>query len=86
MVAVTFFQVPAHAGVMDPFSGLSGEIRISGGTAHIPVMKEAAKQIMRANPEISISIAGGGSGVGMNPAGPGRFSGKKHWTKEILPD
>lgn len=34
------------------------EIWISGGTAHIPVMKEAAKQIMSANPEISISIAG----------------------------
>ena len=86
MAACPFFLISAQAGAMDPFSGLSGEIRISGGTAHIPVMKEAAKQIMRANPEISISIAGGGSGVGMNPAGPGRFSGKKHWTKEILPD
>ncbi|EMS81392.1 phosphate ABC transporter substrate-binding protein [Desulfotignum phosphitoxidans] len=71
MVAVTFFQVPAQAGAIDPFSGLSGEIRISGGTAHIPVMKEAAKQIMRANPEISISIAGGGSGVGIKQVGEG---------------
>lgn len=71
MVAVTFFQVPAQAGAIDPFIGLKGEIRISGGTAHIPVMKEAAKQIMRANPEISISIAGGGSGVGIKQVGEG---------------
>lgn len=71
MAACPFFLISAHAGAMDPFSGLSGDIRISGGTAHIPVMKEAAKQIMRANPEISISIAGGGSGVGIKQVGEG---------------
>jgi phosphate transport system substrate-binding protein len=71
MAACPFFLISAQAGAMDPFSGLSGEIRISGGTAHIPVMKEAAKQIMTANPDISISIAGGGSGVGIKQVGEG---------------
>lgn len=65
------FLGTAQAGAVDSFSGLSGEIRISGGTAHIPVMKEAAKQIMTANPDISISIAGGGSGVGIKQVGEG---------------
>jgi phosphate transport system substrate-binding protein len=71
MAACPFLLVSAHAGAIDSFNGLSGEIRISGGTAHIPVMKEAAKQIMTANPDISISIAGGGSGVGIKQVGEG---------------
>lgn len=71
MAAVTLFHMPAQAGALDLFNGLKGEIRISGGTAHIPVMKEAAKQIMRSNPDISISIAGGGSGVGIKQVGEG---------------
>jgi phosphate transport system substrate-binding protein len=71
MAVSPFFLVSAQAGAIDSFSGLSGEIRISGGTAHIPVMKEAAKQIMSANPDISISIAGGGSGVGIKQVGEG---------------
>lgn len=71
IAVVALFQVPALAGALDQFNGLKGEIRISGGTAHIPVMKEAAKQIMTANPDISISIAGGGSGVGIKQVGEG---------------
>jgi phosphate transport system substrate-binding protein len=34
---------------LEPFEGKSGTIKISGGTAHIPVMKEAAKRIMTFN-------------------------------------
>ena len=49
----------------------TGAIKISGGTAHIPVMKEAARRIMTANPGIQISIAGGGSGVGIMQVGEG---------------
>ena len=71
LAGLAFFLVSAQAGAIDQFSGLTGEIRISGGTAHIPVMKEAAKQIMSANPDISISIAGGGSGVGIKQVGEG---------------
>lgn len=59
------------AAPLDVFKGEKGEIRVSGGTAHIPVMKEAAKKIMTANPDIRISIAGGGSGVGIKQVGEG---------------
>ncbi|MFP7756273.1 phosphate ABC transporter substrate-binding protein [Thermodesulfobacteriota bacterium B35] len=54
-----------------PFTGLKGSLRIAGGTAHIPVMKEAARRIMSFNPDIRISIAGGGSGLGIRQAGEG---------------
>jgi phosphate transport system substrate-binding protein len=61
----------AFAGTLDVFKHEKGEIRIAGGTAHIPVMKEAAKQIAEINPNIQISIAGGGSGVGIKQVGEG---------------
>jgi phosphate transport system substrate-binding protein len=56
---------------LDMFKDEKGTIRIAGGTAHIPVMKEAAKQIMTINPAMQISIAGGGSGVGIKQVGEG---------------
>ncbi len=59
------------AGSFDTFKGQKGTIKISGGTAHIPVMKEAARLIMTANPAIQITIAGGGSGVGIKQVGEG---------------
>lgn len=61
----------AAAGDLDGFKGLKGEIKIAGGTAHIPVMKEAARRVMSFNPDLQISIAGGGSGVGIKQAGEG---------------
>jgi len=61
----------ARAEGLDAFKGEKGDLRISGGTAHIPVMKEAAKNIMTANSNIHISIAAGGSGVGIKQAGEG---------------
>ena len=61
----------AQAGPLDAFKGLSGALDIAGGTAHIPVMKGAAKNIMAAYPDIRITVAGGGSGVGVQKAGEG---------------
>ena len=60
-----------QAGALDAFKGEKGTIKISGGTAHIPVMKEAAKRIMTFNSDIQMSIAGGGSGVGIKQVGEG---------------
>ncbi len=78
---------PGHANDLDRFKGVSGELRIAGGTAHIPVVKEAAKQIMTLNPDIRITIAGGGSGVGIKQVGEGLIdignSGRKPSDKEI---
>lgn len=59
------------AAPLDSFNGLSGKVDIAGGTAHIPVMKEAAKRIMTVNPGIRITVAGGGSGVGVQQVGEG---------------
>jgi phosphate transport system substrate-binding protein len=68
------FGLTATAAAADPlaaFAGQQGKIDIAGGTAHIPVMKEAASRIMQANPKIAITVAGGGSGVGVQKVGEG---------------
>jgi phosphate transport system substrate-binding protein len=56
---------------LSSFAEQKGTLRIAGGTAHIPVMKEAAKKVITFNPKIQISIAGGGSGLGIKQAGEG---------------
>ncbi len=66
-----FAAASAAAAPLDAFKGQKGEVDIAGGTAHIPVMQEAAKRIMTANPDIRITVAGGGSGVGVKQAGEG---------------
>jgi len=73
---------------LDMFKGVKQQVlRISGGTAHIPVMKEAAKRIMKFNPEIQIIIAGGGSGTGIRQVGEGLVdigNSGRHPTKEEI--
>jgi len=75
------------AGALDIFKDVAGTIKIAGGTAHIPVMKEAAKRIMQTSANIHISIAGGGSGVGIKQVGEGLVnignSGRKATDEEI---
>jgi phosphate transport system substrate-binding protein len=56
---------------LDAFKGQKGSLDISGGTAHIPVMRSAAQKIMNFNPDIRITVAGGGSGVGVQQVGEG---------------
>jgi phosphate transport system substrate-binding protein len=65
--------IAAFAGAqgLQSFQNLAGKIDIAGGTAHIPVMKDAAEAIMQANPKIRITVAGGGSGVGVQKVGEG---------------
>jgi phosphate transport system substrate-binding protein len=81
------FVVTATASDLDAFVGQKGLLKIAGGTAHIPVMKEAAKIIMSENPDIRITIAGGGSGVGIKQVGEGLIdignAGRKATEKEI---
>lgn len=61
----------SFASPLDVFNTQNGTLDIAGGTAHIPVMKEAAKNIMEVNPQIKITITGGGSGVGVQKLGEG---------------
>ncbi len=80
-------RVTAHADAYEAFKGLEGTLRISGGTAHIPVMQALAQEIMTRYPSIRISIAGGGSGVGIKQVGEGLVdignSGRKPTVEEI---
>jgi phosphate transport system substrate-binding protein len=62
---------PAFADNLDAFKGQKGTLDISGGTAHIPVMRSAAQSIMQFNPDIRITVTGGGSGVGVQQVGEG---------------
>lgn len=65
------FSALAADETLQVFKGQKGKIDIAGGTAHIPVMKGAAKQIMSYNPDIHITVTGGGSGAGVQQAGEG---------------
>ncbi len=80
-------SLPAQADDLAPFAGEKGTIKIAGGTAHIPVMKEAAKRIMMFNPEIQVTVAGGGSGAGIKLVGEGLVdignSGRRAKDEEI---
>ncbi len=72
MVVFLFAGGICHGSGLDMFRGVRPAVlRISGGTAHIPVMREAAKRIMKFNPAIQITIAGGGSGTGIKQVGEG---------------
>ncbi|WP_028572160.1 phosphate ABC transporter substrate-binding protein [Desulfonatronum lacustre] len=70
-LALILLASPVLAGNLDRFAGMEGSLDIAGGTAHIPVMNEAAKRIMTANPKVRITVAGGGTGIGVQKAGEG---------------
>jgi phosphate transport system substrate-binding protein len=74
--AVTFLAMAAFANIafaadLNRFNGLEGSINFAGGTAHIPVVQEAAKRIAAHNPKVRITVTGGGSGVGVQKVGEG---------------
>jgi phosphate transport system substrate-binding protein len=82
-----FLASPCFGDALKAFDGQKGTIKIAGGTAHIPVMKEAAKRIMTRYKDIVITVAGGGSGVGIKQVGEGLVdignSGRKPKPEEI---
>lgn len=72
--AATFTLLGASLAVaapLDAFNNQKGSLDIAGGTAHIPVMKLAAQAVMERYPDIRITVAGGGSGVGVQKVGEG---------------
>ena len=78
---------PCFGEALQAFEGQKGTIKIAGGTAHIPVMKEAAKRIMTRYKDIAVTVAGGGSGLGIKQVGEGLVdignSGRKPKPEEI---
>ncbi|MDD2389053.1 MAG: phosphate ABC transporter substrate-binding protein [Desulfobacterales bacterium] len=87
MIFISGMISGAMATGLEDFAGEKGTIRISGGTAHIPVLKEVARRIMTNNSNIQISIAGGGSGVGIIQVGEGLVdignTGRKPTDEEV---
>ena len=87
LITLLMFVSPCWGGDLDVFDGQKGTLKIAGGTAHIPVMKEAAKRIMTYNRAITITVAGGGSGLGIKQVGEGLVdignSGRKAKPAEI---
>ena len=71
LLFVVLFAGSGIANPLDAFKDLEGTLDIAGGTAHIPVMTQAAQDIMTFNPKIRITVAGGGSGVGVKQVGEG---------------
>jgi phosphate transport system substrate-binding protein len=53
------------------FTNLRGELKISGSTTLNPIVVAAADRLMEANSGLSITVAGGGSGAGINDAAAG---------------
>jgi phosphate transport system substrate-binding protein len=88
IIVALAITVNAYGEAIDAFRGEKGTVKIAGGTAHIPVLKEAARLIMTANPDIKITIAGGGSGVGIKQLGEGLVdignTGRKPTDAEIV--
>lgn len=64
-ITLLIMSINLNATDIKQFDGLEGSLNIAGGTAHIKCEKEAIKNIMRKHPKVSISIAGGGSGMGI---------------------
>lgn len=71
ILAVLLCHTNGRCDELARFIPLEGTLDIAGGTAHIPVMKDAAEKIMSKNAKIRITIAGGGSGVGVQKVGEG---------------
>ena len=68
---ISLATAPVQAATWDAITPLQGQLAISGGTAHIPVMKALATEVMKRAPKVRISIAGGGSGLGIKQVGEG---------------
>lgn len=56
---------------LEAFRGHTGQIKIVGATAAIPLMRAAARRIMTYNPSVRISVEGGGSGAGIKMVSEG---------------
>ncbi len=70
-IAVVTVVIPAmHAATQ---TGLSGKVTIAGSTTILPINQECARLLMNANPNLRISVSGGGSGHGIKSVGVGEI-------------
>lgn len=69
VLALTMIVVPAVAA-----SKLSGTVLISGSTSVQPLAETLAQDFMKKNPGVTITITGGGSGVGIKDVAEGKVN------------
>lgn len=55
-------------------AGLSGSLKLSGSTSVQPLAEKLAQIFMQSNPGVTITITGGGSGVGITDAAEGKVN------------
>jgi len=68
-LALALGTLTACGAKTDPAStGLSGKVVVAGSTSVQPLSEELASAFMDINPDVSIEIQGGGSGVGIKAA------------------
>lgn len=65
LVLSCFGVCTAAEPALEAFRGLTGQVKIVGGTAAVPLMRAAARRIMSYNPSVRIRVEGGGSGAGI---------------------
>jgi len=65
IIALALASTPVLAAGLDGFKGLSGEIRVAGSEAGLVAFREAAGQVMAANPDVKISFTLNGAGIGL---------------------
>jgi len=61
----------SRTATVDYFTTMSGTVKISGSTTVQPIAQAAADKLMAMNSGLSITVAGGGSGAGINDATAG---------------
>lgn len=59
---------------VDQFAGHSGELKISGSTSVQPLAQELADAFKKKNPDVQITVTGGGSSVGIKDATEGKVN------------
>ncbi|GAC1428238.1 MAG: phosphate ABC transporter substrate-binding protein PstS family protein [Chloroflexota bacterium] len=69
-IVASVLSAPGIAGAAKGHA-LSGTLTISGSTALLPLVNQAAQDFMAKNSGVTIQVAGGGSGTGLNQAETG---------------
>lgn len=68
----TAILIPGLTTAVNP-ANLSGTLTIAGSTTILPINEECARLLRVANPDLRISISGGGSGHGVKAIGSGEI-------------
>ncbi|MDR2615279.1 MAG: phosphate ABC transporter substrate-binding protein PstS family protein [Oscillospiraceae bacterium] len=60
------YDAASNKATVNYFTGLKGSVKVSGSTTLLPIMQAAADELVKVNSGLSIAVAGGGSGAGIN--------------------